>query len=137
MMDTPKEGSIFSLYDRCPRRTSMPVIWVTTRMAASTNGFTCLALIFTMTALLRRGLVQGLLDGREDALPGEGLHDEVPHPEGDGVQEHLLLPEGRDHDDPRVGVRGQDFPCRLQAVLHLHGDVHRHEIRLQLGVHRH
>src|SRR5271157_822180 len=134
MMDTPKEGSIFSLYDRCPRRTSMPVIWVTTRMAASTNGFTCLALIFTIAALLCRGLMNGLLGGREDALLCEGLHHKIAHTEGDRVQEHLLLPQGCDHHDPGVGVGGENLARGLQAVLDLHRDVHGHQIRLQLSV---
>ena len=32
---------------------------------------------------LVRGLVKGLLHGRQDALLGEGLHDEIAHPKGD------------------------------------------------------
>ncbi len=75
-------------------------------------------------------------EGGLDAFMVEGLDDEVARPGLDGLQDLLLLTQGRDHDDQGGGILGEDGLQRGDAVHARHGDVQGHQVGLQVAEER-
>jgi len=74
------------------------------------------------------------MDRLQNTVGLKGLDDEVFRPCLNRVEDNLFLSHSRAHHHLRVGVLGTNRFERLQTVHFGHGDVHEHQVGLELFV---